>query len=278
MAFTDDLQTLGEQIAFGLSNKTWSLVVDETSSLPNVKYEVIGQTRPTNWNVAYQSNVGVSSTLGSYDPPTLPTGSSPTKFSFSAEFVPKHAFDDISSITSSLEKMMRKDSNLNRQPLLLFSHADYNEHVWLTGLSVSIPDGVWKLSGYPIRTRVDITLTVARSRDLEFFDPTSPEPSTTYHTLGQGESPESAALIYLGDPLLGVKIRQNNPQYIDPVAGDRLKILPAAHSKMRGRIRPKSVCLKSTVAVRRFDTLAALRFSDNGVGYANLPDSVKLPR
>jgi len=252
-----------------LPKTTWALeVVDDAFSGGDRR--LVGQTRPENMIVRSRTETVQTRGLNDYSPLVLPSGGSPDEVSFRAVFRSTHDYIlggmqvDLSPIKKQLHSYRVADPTLGRPPLLRFSYAGDEMLCWLTSLDTRTPDGTWQISGNVIAYEFQLSLKAAGEHEIDQVDPTSLERETIYHTLAQGETPESVSLLYHGDAMLGIKVRENNPSRGLFEPGDVLRVLDPSHSKMSGSLRPRAVPYRTVDGLERLQELAKLRETDGG--------------
>ena len=265
--------------SFVAKEPVWSLrVIDD--GWTGTK-EIKGQTRPESLRTRYRTNVVSTDGLNDYSPLKLPTGGIMDAISFTATFRSTHDYltggaqVDVRPIRDALLSYWKRDNGLGRPPLLRWSYAGEEHDCWLVGLEPSYPDGLWAIGGNPVCMAFAIELEPAGEHDLEVVDPSAPQKETIYHTLGQGESPESLGLLYHGDPLMGVLISQNNRDttWMDP--GYKAKVLSSDHTKMRVPIRPRGIAFRTAAGMKRLDDLAQMRLDDAGIPWEGQPADMR---
>lgn len=227
---------LGAGLDAGLSllgaGAKWSLTCQDTQSLLNWLLYIEGQGRAENIQYTYSGRDTTQSEMGSYEPVVVPLGMEAIGITFDAKWVSRHAWDDsCKKAKADLTWCMVKDPFLGRKPLFLFTNADESYLVFVQSVQFRHPNGHWQITGYPIVLEASITLTVTTVKE---FKALTIEPETSYHPIVLGESFESVALRYYGDPDMGIGLRRVNPTVDDEQAdtGIVLKVLDASHSAM----------------------------------------------
>jgi hypothetical protein len=263
--------------ALGMKSDVWTLRVCDEDSMKSAAVKdliVVSQYPPENmkWSIKLKSGRTIS--LNDDCPPVIPLGGEPDGVTFSAQFNSESAFDDLTPTWDAIELFARNDSVLGRRPVLIWTWGKRTLRCILSSLDIGIPHGHHMLTGFPRDLSFEISLEKSVTYGLDYMG--TKEKESIYHTLAAGETPELVAWRYLGDPMLGVKIRQLNDQYSpEPGIGARLKVLEATHSKMRGAVRPRSAAFGSPKGMQRFEDLYWLRMHANGIAYDDWPTEMK---
>lgn len=155
-------------------------------------------------------------------------GEGATGFSFTAPYVAEDRTKNLNDIIQVVRYLNSKHPSLSRKPILKFREYDEPEVVCLLD-SVQISKGVRFPNGRLAKVEFTFSFSVYEPRPKDTYDATTLEKSTSYHRLVAGETYESLALDYYGDPELGHAIRQTNAK-VEEEAGDQVKILPREHS------------------------------------------------
>jgi hypothetical protein len=252
-----------------MSADGWMLEVIDPAFSGGEK-RLVGQEPPERLSIRSRTETVRTSGMNDYHPLVLPSGGAPDAVSFRATFRTTSdyllggAHVDLKPILRQLQSYRVADPNLGRPPMLKFSYAGDEFICWLTSVDSRMPHGTWKLTGNPITYEFDISLEAAGEHEIDMVDPASLERETIYHPLAQGETPESVAMLYHDDPMLGIKVRENNPSKAFFVPGDVLRILDASHSKMTGSTRPRAVPYLTIDGLERLQEIAKLRETNGG--------------
>lgn len=187
---------------------------------------------------------------------TLPGQSGPQTVSINAVFAAEHCADDLRPKLAALRALKKYDVNLGRIPLIRFELGDQAVLCWMANLQTTM-SGTFPLTGLPISVNVAITLMEAVERPLS-SQRQGTERSTFYHVLRAGETFESLAARYLGNPRLSVHIRRTNPS-VEEVEGAAVKILPRMHSEMRKELKFFAPCFAGDDWEEMFEAIAEER-------------------
>lgn len=264
--------------ALGMKSDVWTLRVCDEDGMKSAALKdmgIVSQYPPENFKLSLKLKSGRTVSLNDQCPPVIPLGGEPSSISFTATFNSESAFDDLTPIQSALFLLASNDDVLGRRPVLIFTYGRLTLRCILSGeVGVGYPHGHHFLTGNPRDMTFDMSLEKSVTYGLDYMG--TKEKESIYHTLAAGETPELLAWRYLGDPLLGVKIRQFNRQYNpEPGIGDRLKVLEATHSKMRGAVRPRSPAFGTPKGMQRFEELYWLRMGARGTAYEDWPEAMK---
>jgi len=255
--------------ALGVHDDVWTIQVapeDMIRGAGPLNGLLVSQTQPQDLSYTYEGRGSATDMAGDYDPQMTPTGRNVVGVSFRALFAADHAFEDLRPIKDALVALTDKAPTIGRKPICLWDYAGETFRCWVRSVRVSTDYGYFPVSGNPRAIGFEITLEKAAARSLDTTDPNERERETTWYTLRAGESPELLAWRRLGDPDLGVKVRQiNRDLFPEPAVGDRVKVYDATHSAMRGAIRPLAVPFATREGLERIEALAQLRMSE--VGY-----------
>jgi len=253
----------------GFRPDVWTLQVDGADFIRGAgafENAVVSQTPPDNiaWTLSGQTTR--RKMVGDYAPPTMAAGGDPETCTFGALFVAGHAYEDLEPLRLALEAFWKKDANLGRRPVCLFSYGKRTFRCYLSNLGTKTPHGHWEASGNPIAYQFDITLEAANHRSLDRTTPGERERETMYWTLRASETPELVAWRVYGDASLGVRVRQLNADlYPSPAVGDRLRLLDRTHSDMQGAIKPRAVPFGTSAGVARFEAIAQARLEEEAI-------------
>lgn len=173
---------------------------------------------------------------------TTPGAQNPIPVTFPATFQALHNLDDrLRGIEDTLHAFASRVPELGRPPRCLFQWAHHSIVVWVKGVSIQ-HEGTY-ITGVLRRMTANITLEEVIERPLDTTRQ-GDQPSTVYHVLRAGESPEHLALYYLGDPNLGILIRRDPANAnLTWAEGDQARVLPRANAFMRQRLAPAAPCL-----------------------------------
>lgn len=160
---------------------------------------------------------------------------------FASSFVSAHFLDDVRPRLAVLERLARQDPTLGRAPRVQLLWGDREATGFVSSLSVRI-GGHW-ITGLPKAAAFEIAIEPAPDLALDVGPTTTGRPGETQIlTLGTGESAETLAGRYLGDPARGDLVRRINPEVCrrPEAAGDRLRVFEASHPAMRLPLAPTS--------------------------------------
>jgi hypothetical protein len=248
--------------SFGASfRKRWRLVNNDWEFTAgddriNMAVEVEAQSDTDQIQLGYSTAITTSGGFGDASMGTQPGQNSPDSVTISAVFNAEHATDDIRPKLDALRALRKYDVNLNRVPLVRFEYNDQVILCWMSNLSISM-NGTFPISGLPISANVSITLTEAVERPLD-SQRQGTEKSTFYHILRAGETFETLAARYLGNPRLSVHIRRTNPGVIEEESAS-VKILPRMHSEMRKEVKFYAPCVSADGWEDVYETIAEER-------------------
>lgn len=250
----------------GFQPDVWILQVDRADLNRGASAEdnaIVSQTAPENITWTLSGQTSRRKMVGDYAPPTMPAGGDPETCTFSATFVASHAYEDLRPLRNAMEALWKRDANLGRRPVCLFTYGGKTFRCYLSSLTTRTPQGHWYASGNPIAYQFDLTLEAANHRSLDRTVPGAPERETSYWTLKAGENVDLVAWQMYGDASLGPKVRQiNASMYPEPVTGDRLRLLDRTHSEMQGAVKPRAIPFATSAGVARLEALAQLRLED----------------
>lgn len=167
-------------------------------------------------------------------------------WSFSGTIAGRHNEDDVRADLEVLDRLAVPDATLGRRPRIRLEAAGRV----IIGIVASYEDedlGVWPATLLP-RGR-SFTLEVTEAPDVALEEAQlSPAGETAFVTLAAGESFESLARSFYGDPLLGVHIAAENPASVGDV-GDLIRVLEADHPRVRAPVRPGSAAFTGAETV-----------------------------
>lgn len=249
----------------GLSNDSWSLepcAEDVQRGFP--KNAVVGQYPPE--DVTWRYSARAARTGGLTDDPVLtPTGSDAVGVSFRSSYVPSHAFTNVTPLVDQIASFTRIHPSLHRPPYLLWTFGGRTVRCRIASFQPTLR-GVWEITGNARAWDFQIELEKVPDAPTG-IDRTVPgeKPRETLHyTLKGVETPEWAALLYLRDPDMGVKVRQRNVAFFpEPTAGDDVAVLEHDHPDMQGAIKPRGVPFASRDGIARLEDLCSLRMDDH---------------
>jgi hypothetical protein len=165
---------------------------------------------------------------------------------FVSEFFAEHANDEVTTRFQNLLRLTRRDEDLGRVPVSMFSFGTklsmscFVEHV------ANIAFGPLRPDGTPQRVRFTVTL---RSYTPSLVKPT--DPTTVPHQSRLRESKtwdtyESIAADEYGDAIKGEFLRRWSGYRPDLTEGDKVHILTLEYVTKQGPIRPQAPILYET--------------------------------
>lgn len=168
---------------------------------------------------------------------SLPGQCAPKLVNVEGEWVSRDAADDIRLVEAKFQRLHAPDFTLGRVPLVLFEWGTFTLEGYITSMNITWLEGL-HISGLPMHFRYRFTVTEFVDRPLETMRQ-GQERSTFHHQMVGGETFEHLAQQYLGDPRKSVQIAQMNPGVTED-EGQRVAVLPKAHSKMVGAPAPRT--------------------------------------
>jgi hypothetical protein len=172
-------------------------------------------------NITEQSRFGFEDTL-------LQWTSGRTKgFTFSTVLYSEHSEDDIMPKFAALKKLSKKDPDLERQPICIFSIGKVlSETCMVSNVDVRIAPPTAE------QTAKLIELTISLKKYKPFsqvqVDPNKPSKESYYLVVSAAEaSYEALARRWYGDPMKGDRLRKRHPDMpLMPSVGARISIPP----------------------------------------------------
>jgi len=165
---------------------------------------------------------------------------------FNALIFARHFLDNIEERYAQLVLLTKRDPDLKRPPICLFEAGVI--HFDCVVLSVGgikfsevRNDGSLRSVEFSIALQEYVPFDILA---LEQTSPTASEPSTLYKDAKQGDTYESVAQKEYDSALKGVQVRETNPNLGTTIqTGDKIKLLPPEHSKIRAAAAPVSLAL-----------------------------------
>jgi hypothetical protein len=235
-----------------LVNHDWEFLAGD-QSIGDLAVSVEAQT--TADQVAFLSPTSIATHGGFGDGAvgTSPGQNGPETITINATFAAEHCADDIRPRLDALKALKKFDSALGRIPLVRFELGDDIRLCWISSLQISMSE-FFQMSRLPVSASVVISLTEAVDRPLS-SQRQGTERSTFYHVLRAGETFETLAAKYLGNPRLSIHIRRTNPGVLE-VEGSNVRILPRMHSEMRKELRLYAPCFAGDGWESLFESIA----------------------
>jgi len=144
--------------------------------------------------------------------------------------------DDVRSELEQLEALCRKHPRLGRPPKCRFSFGtEWGRDVFVLSASSQVKR-VDRSTGRLAEVYVRLSMVEAVDTYLEETDPGAPEAESTEVVVQDGWTHELVAALELGDPDLGVYLRQRDTDHYAGIlaSGDRVLVLDRDHTSMRG--------------------------------------------
>lgn len=261
----------------GVSPDTWTLSVEDRDKTRAPEFKdlvIVGQGRPESVSHTVSLRSGRKISMGDYTPPAVTVGANVESVSFDALFAASSFIDDLDEIRTAIDSLRKPNKSLGRPPVVIWTHGSFTFRSQVIGVKTGFPHGVM-VSGKHRAIHFSISLDASNLDGLDVADGAK-EPETIHHILRTGETPELAAFRHLGDPNLGIKIREHNPTFLpEPTIGDSLKVLSRTHSKMRGPLTPSAAPFRTPAGRARLEALIVARMGEVGIPYEDWPEEMK---
>lgn len=234
--------------------RPWSFIVQETTRSFIRGARISGQFTPQQVQENIGSNVSEGGGFSRSSPILQWVSGKLRSFTFQARLFSEYAEDDTAERKkATIEALLQRDEELGRPPLLAF----FWGNVIPDGFSCVITDignsyDEIRDDGSIRGVTMQITIKQHVPYIVEQIASTSEE-RTPLHEVKDGESYESIALKYYGDPIFGVLLRQMNPRQpyeswapsavADLQAGEKVKIYSKKDITSE-KIRPLSPVLR----------------------------------
>ena len=182
--------------------------------------------------------------------------------SFQSLLMSKDNDHDIKSKWDSLKKLARRDSNLKRLPVCIFT---VGQHIALVCYLESISNIQLKVRNSGKLNKVDFTLTLRRYTPnvQQPTDPNKPESLSRGRRSKQGESYESIAADEYGHAIYGDVLRRYHRYKPDLEEGDRVHVLPLLYVLRQKKLEPQAPILNNdAVSKTHRDDLFASRSTE----------------
>ena len=214
------------------------------TNLDNRQEVVQGDFFPENITLNKSANYAQTTSLNRARPITQYSGGNLTTITFDALLFARHFLDKLEDRVEILLNATERDDKLRRPPVWLFEGANIAlECVILSVGGIRIAEtrnnGSFRSVDFKISLQEYVPFNVEAIKEST---PGTPEPSTFFKKVKQGDTFEKIAERQYDDPMKGVHLRSINTSAVGLGldVGEELKILPATHSEIRAPVTPVS--------------------------------------
>jgi len=144
--------------------------------------------------------------------------------------------DDVRAELQQLEALAKRNPKLRRPPRCRFSFgSEWSRDVFVLGAPYTIKR-VNSITGRLAEVYVRLSMVQVVDQYLQVTDPGAPLPESVEVAAGPGDTHELIAAHELGDPYLGVYLRQRDVEHFGGIlsSGARVLVVDRDHPSMRG--------------------------------------------